>query len=66
MQYHLKNDRIEVTFESFGAEMISLKDAKGREYLWCGDSKYWGRHSPVLFPFVGKESGGKYCYKGAE
>ena len=66
MQYHLKNDKIEATFESLGAEMISLKDAKDREFLWCGDSKYWGRHSPVLFPFVGKVSEGKYRYKGAE
>ena len=66
MQYYLKNDKIEATFESFGAEMISLKDENKREYLWCADKKFWGRHSPVLFPFVGKVSGGVYRHKGKE
>lgn len=66
MRICLKNDRIEAVIESFGAEMVSLKDALGKEYLWCGDSKYWSRHSPVLFPFVGKVSEGKYRYQGVE
>lgn len=63
MQYTLKNEFLEATFESFGAEVISLKDDEGKEYLWCGDSKFWGRHAPVLFPFVGKVRDGKYNYK---
>ena len=34
--------------------MKSLKDNKtNQEYLWHGDSAYWGRTSPVLFPIVG-------------
>ena len=24
-----------------------------KEYLFDGDPKYWKRHSPILFPFVG-------------
>ncbi len=66
MKYRLKNDKIEAEFESLGAEMIALKDATGKDYLWCGDAKYWNRRSPVLFPFVGKVSGGVYRYKGVE
>ena len=66
MQYTLKNTRLEATFESFGAELISLCDSTGKDYLWCGDSVFWGRHSPVLFPFVGKVKDGKYRYKGVE
>ena len=66
MQYELKNAKLKATFESFGAELISLQDNTGKEYIWCGDSKFWGRHSPVLFPFVGKVNGGKYRYKGVE
>lgn len=66
MQYTLKNARLEATFESFGAELISLRDSAGKDYLWCGDSAFWGRHSPVLFPFVGKVKDGKYRYKGVE
>lgn len=66
MQYTLKNARLEATFESFGAELTALKDDAGKDYLWCGDSTFWGRHSPVLFPFVGKVKDGKYRYKGVE
>ena len=66
MQYTLKNDRLEATFESFGAELISLKDDDQKEYLWYGDPEYWNRCSPVLFPFVGKVRDGKYRYKGVE
>lgn len=64
MQYTLKNDKLEATFESFGAELISLKDDTGKEYLWYGDAAFWGRHAPILFPFVGKVNGGKYRYQG--
>lgn len=66
MQYILKNEQLQATFESFGAELISLQDDTGKEYLWYGDSAFWGRHSPVLFPFVGKVKDGKYRYKGVE
>lgn len=48
----LKNDFLTVTLSSKGAELISIKDAEGTEYLWDGDAKYWGRHSPILFPIV--------------
>ena len=66
MQYVLKNEYLKATFESFGAELISLQDDAGKEYLWYGDSAFWGRHSPVLFPFVGKVKDGKYRYNGNE
>lgn len=66
MQYVLKNESLKATFESFGAELISLQDNAGKEYLWYGDSAFWGRHSPVLFPFVGKVRDGKYRYNGIE
>lgn len=52
--YELKNNKISIGIDSHGAELKSLKRlSDGREYLWCGDAKYWGRTSPVLFPFVG-------------
>ena len=31
---------------------------------WCGDPKYWGRTSPVLFPFVGAPKNKEYRYEG--
>ena len=53
-QIRLENEQIEVTVNIHGAELRSLKSkADGQEYLWNADAKYWGRTSPVLFPFVG-------------
>ncbi len=46
-----------------GAELCSLKKIKtDREYIWQADSKYWNRHSPILFPCVGRMSGDSYLY----
>ena len=48
----IKNDQLTVEISSLGAELQSIKDANGNEYLWDGDEKYWNRHSPILFPIV--------------
>ena len=65
MRYILENDTLRVEIESFGAEIKSVKrKADGREYMWCGDPKYWGRTSPVLFPFVGAPKNKEYRYEG--
>ena len=51
--YELRNSTISVKIDSHGAELKSLQRLDtGTEYMWCGDAKYWGRTSPVLFPFV--------------
>lgn len=48
-----------------GAELISMEDIlSGRQYLWHGDSAYWGRRSPVLFPIVGSLKNKEYKYNG--
>lgn len=48
----IKNDKLTLTVSEHGAELQSIKDSKGNEYLWDGDDKYWNRHSPILFPIV--------------
>lgn len=48
----IKNGKLTVTVSEHGAELQSIRDAAGKEYLWQGDPKYWGRRSPVLFPIV--------------
>lgn len=64
--YELKNNEISIAVESCGAELKSLKKAAdGKEYIWRGDAKYWGRTSPILFPFVGGVKNGQYRTKGA-
>lgn len=61
----LENEALKVGFNYHGAELVSLvrKDTN-EEVMWCGDSAYWGRVSPVLFPFVGKLNQQKYTYQG--
>lgn len=36
-----------------GAELWSLTDAAGAEYMTDADPAFWGGHAPVLFPVVG-------------
>ena len=48
----LKNEQLQIVVSEHGAELQSILDAEGKEYLWQGDSKYWGRRSPILFPIV--------------
>lgn len=46
-----------------GAQLVRLWDIEtGTEYLWTGDSRYWKRHAPILFPFVGRLTEGVYRY----
>lgn len=64
-RYRLENDAIRIEIDSHGAELKSLvKKETGAEYMWCADPEYWGRTSPVLFPFVGNVSGKQYRTKG--
>lgn len=35
-----------------GAQLVSLAGPAG-EYLWQGNARWWGGHSPILFPIVG-------------
>lgn len=49
----LSNQDMTAAFSATGAELTSLKDADGEEYIWSGDARYWGYHAPLLFPIVG-------------
>ncbi len=48
-----------------GAELKSFK-LLGKEFMWDARPEYWGKTSPVLFPFVGGLKDGKFSYKGKE
>ena len=59
----LENNLLTVEISEQGAELQSIRsNASGREYLWQGDSAFWGRRSPVLFPIVGKAWEGQVRY----
>lgn len=65
MIYTLNNGYLTIQVESKGAELKSVKDnGSGIEYMWSGEEKYWGKTSPILFPFVGTLKNGEYQYEG--
>ncbi|EAC4669436.1 aldose 1-epimerase family protein [Listeria monocytogenes] len=61
----LENEVLLVEMKTAGAELTRIfhKDT-GLEYLWNADSKFWGRHSPVLFPTVGRLVEDSYLVDG--
>lgn len=64
MEYLLDNGQLQAVIKSFGAELKSLQDkTSGQEYLWEADPQFWGKTSPVLFPFIGKLEGIGYLYR---
>ena len=56
---------IQFTVADKGAELVSIQ-RDGREYLWNGDPKFWGRSAPILFPVVGMLANDKLCIDGHE
>jgi len=62
----LKNDCLSVTVSEKGAELQSIKDASGKEYLWQADPAFWPRHSPILFPIVCSVNNETYRAEGRE
>lgn len=66
-RYELKNEYLTLRVDTHGAEMRSLiKNDTGKELLWQADPVYWGRTSPVLFPFVGGTKEKSYYYDGVK
>lgn len=67
MRQTLKNDLLTVEIDSLGAELQSIVDNRtGYQYLYQGDTPFWGRRSPVLFPIVGSVWDGKFRMDGKE
>lgn len=63
MDIKLENDQIKVTVSSIGAELQSvIRD--GEERIWQADPAVWGKHAPLLFPFVGRLRDGYYEHEG--
>lgn len=65
MIYHLQNDQYQVAVKETGAELSSFRSLQDNlEYIWQADPAIWPRHTPVLFPVVGKLAEGQYRYRG--
>lgn len=63
----IQNQFLTATIDPKGAELQSLiLNESGHEYIWEADPTHWGKHAPVLFPFIGMSKGGSYTYKGQQ
>lgn len=61
----IENEFLTATIVPKGAELQSLVlKASGHEYIWEADPAHWGKHAPVLFPFIGMLKGDGYLYNG--
>ena len=59
----IENGCLSLTVDTLGAQMMHLK-RNGTEYLWQGDSKYWGDRAPILFPFIARLTNNSYTFNG--
>jgi len=59
-------DGLSATIEPLGAELVSLTDADGREYMNDGNPAFWTGRAPLLFPIVGALRDGGYRLDGRD
>ncbi len=61
----IRSEELVVKIKTSGAELTSIKNKAGREFLWQG-SDVWRDQALVLFPIVSGLKGGKYTLDGKE
>lgn len=66
MIYTIFNEHLTVKINEKGAELWSIQDNDGAEYLWHGNEKYWADRAPNLFPYIARLTEGKYTFQGNE
>ncbi len=54
----ISNGSLTASIDTMGAQLMSLRKGES-EYLWQGDSNWWPRRAPILFPIVGVLKDGK-------
>lgn len=61
----LENDYLRISVSNQGAELQEVINKKNnKNILWIGNSDFWGRKAPVLFPIVGKLKDNIYYVDG--
>ncbi|KYG98130.1 aldose 1-epimerase family protein [Bradyrhizobium sp. DOA1] len=61
--YTLRSGRLAATVKAHGAELCSLKDGGGFEFVWQAGPE-WPRHAPLLFPIVGRLANDELRHRG--
>lgn len=64
MRVTIKSEELTITIDSIGAEIVSIQNTKGHEFLWQGS--IWPKHSPILFPWAGRFRNEHYFYNKKE
>lgn len=62
----IKNELLTIKINPLGAELTSVVNKDGKEYMWGKHKEVWGFVSPILFPICGAFKNGRYTYKGKE
>lgn len=64
-KYTLQNESLLVEVNKKGAELARIYSKEQRiEYVWEADPTFWGRHSSILYPIVGRVYNDEYRYEG--
>jgi galactose mutarotase-like enzyme len=56
----IASGQLSAAINPLGAELSSLCDGEGREYMTDADPAFWTGRAPLLFPVVGALNGGRY------
>jgi galactose mutarotase-like enzyme len=62
----ITSGRLTATVAHHGAELQSLKDSEGREYMSDGDPAFWSGRAPLLFPIVGRLNEDRLRFSGQD
>ena len=60
----ISNDKLTVSINPLGAQLWSIQDADGTEYLWQGNPKYWADRAINLFPYIARMTEKSYTLNG--
>lgn len=67
MIHKIQNKNYSVQINGIGAELCSFfAKGTGLEYVWQGNTAFWGSTAPVLFPIIGALKNGTYTHHGTE
>lgn len=66
MLFEIENTFLRVSVNTLGAQLWSIQDAAGVQYLWQGDAKYWADRALTIFPYVARLWQGRYEMDGQE
>lgn len=59
----IRSSTLTATIKAQGAELCSLKDGDGTEFIWQAGPE-WPRHAPLLFPIVGRLANDELRHRG--